>query len=206
MPSPETLARYCHAPSDTVADATEFEDLVVEIFRACLSWPISIYRTKHEQLTIGESPQRVEVKLDNPVDRGRPRTNWVIELAEKSSRNVDVWTPAGIFREDNAALYVVGSPTRTTFVFSKGELRRWYGTNCPKWHEFNRTRRSFFLDRDLAVELALYVFEPGPWRLTPPRSVKAPPGDLLASRLRRPGQSPAVSVVAPIGYDPEFGF
>ncbi len=191
MPSPDRM-RYPNVQSHNIlADEKEVVDLVVELFRGLLGWTLDIHRTKEKQIFVGESAQRVEIKRDQP--RHGESHRWSIEIAERSSVAVDCWTQSGIFYRDNASLYVVGGPRRPIFVFSKGELRRWYLQHRPRVESWAGTKQYFWLQEEVARELAIYTFEPDPWRLAPPRSIEALPAELLASRMRRPGQPPASS-------------
>lgn len=71
--------------------------------------------SKLYQLQVGESLQGFEIKLDRRfLETGRLS----IELAEKSSISIPIWTPSGINRSDNTWLYIQGNYDRL-YIFPK---------------------------------------------------------------------------------------
>ncbi len=81
---------------DTLEMGAQFLDFVMETLqrRGVVLQP---YTSKKMQYSTGESLQGWEVKLDNRfTETGRLS----IEIAEKSNRGVQVWTPSGIYRRD----------------------------------------------------------------------------------------------------------
>lgn len=75
--------------------------------------------SKLYQLRIGENLQGFEIKLDRRcTETGRLS----IEIAEKSREDMPMWTPSGIYRDDNTWLYIQGNYD-VFFVFALNYLR-----------------------------------------------------------------------------------
>lgn len=119
----ETKPKYPDADRPTVyLEGLEFQDFIADLLCAELGIVITNYCSSKYQFEHGENRQGIEIKIDNRIlETG----NVSIEIAEKSSENINVWTPSGIMREDNAWLYVQGN-TSIVFIFGKAQLRRLY--------------------------------------------------------------------------------
>jgi hypothetical protein len=104
--------------------------------------------SKKYQFEVGENLQGFEIKLDTRcTDTGRLS----IEVAEKTTRDVSVWTPSGICRSDNSIVYIQGNYD-CFWVFMKNWLLRYFENSQPKPDvtEFNGTIRRFFLPISVA--------------------------------------------------------
>lgn len=137
-------------------DGVEYQDFVLTRV-AALGWIVQTYSSKRYQIERGESFTGVEIKLDRRcTETGRLS----IEVAEKSRADVAVWTPSGIFREDNAWLYAQGN-YQVLYVFAKNWLRRYFDEKCPPTAESYGTVRKFYLPTELAERFAAKVFRFG---------------------------------------------
>lgn len=141
---------YRDAPvPDTFRHGLEFQDFVcLELTKAGVI--LQNIASKKYQFEVGENLQGFEIKLDRRcTDTGRLS----IEVAEKSNRSVAVWTPSGIYRDDNSWIYIQGN-YKKFWMFSKRWLRRYVERMNPRppIKEFNGTVRRFFLGLDVAEE------------------------------------------------------
>ena len=82
----------------------EYENFVYPIF--CKEWGVKItpYKTREEQLNIGENSFCVEIKYDE-ISIDSP--NIYIEVAEKGHPNNLYYVDSGIYRGDNEWLYLI---------------------------------------------------------------------------------------------------
>jgi hypothetical protein len=137
---------YPHAPvKNSLERGLEFQDFVA-IALAQRGIILQNIASKKYQLEVGENLQGFEIKLDQ---RCTDTKRLSIEVAEKSNRDVFVWTPSGILREDNSIVYIQGNYD-CFWVFGKKWLRRWMDEKSPPVDEFNGTIRRFFLDIEVA--------------------------------------------------------
>lgn len=111
------------------------------------------FGSKLYQCRVGENLQGFEIKLDERcTDTGRLS----IEVAEKSRRDVDQWTPSGIMRGDNTWLYIQGNRS-VLYIFARNWLVRYYREKNPQVLEFNGTIKRFFLPFKVADAAACKV-------------------------------------------------
>jgi len=136
-----TTAIYPHA---TVLDPLEkglaFQDFVcIELAKRHIV--LQNIASKRYQFEVGENLQGFEIKLDRRcTDTGRLS----IEVAEKTARDVLLWTPSGIRRNDNSIVYIQGN-YECFWVFMKNWLVRYFEQKAPPVEEFNGTIKRFFL-------------------------------------------------------------
>ena len=132
---------YPDAPHMNSLDlGAQFMDFVMETLqkRGVILQP---YTSKKKQFETGESLQGWEVKLDNRfIDTGRLS----IEIAEKSRRDIPVWTPSGIYRRDNTWIYIQGN-FKKFYWFQKNFLLLLHRSGKYTEDEYNGTIKKFYL-------------------------------------------------------------
>jgi hypothetical protein len=111
--------------------------------------------SKRWQLERGENLQGFEIKHDDWCTRSNRLS---IEVAERSSRRVKTWTPSGIYRDDNAWLYIQGNYD-TLFVFAKNWLQRYHTKRLKGRWDQKPTVRTFYLPMHEAREWAVRVID-----------------------------------------------
>ena len=77
-----------------------------------------------------------------------------VEIAEKSNKDVPVWTPSGIFRDDNTDFYVQGNE-EMFWIFFKKHLQMYFRKNNPEVTEKFGTIKTFYLPMDKADILGI---------------------------------------------------
>lgn len=93
-----------------------YEQFIRDWIKDNRSIDIGLHETRHEQLNIGESEKRIEIKHDHKF---QATGNLFIETDELTSR--DKWIRSGICKEDNALWYLIGN--RNEFwLFNKENL------------------------------------------------------------------------------------
>jgi hypothetical protein len=125
------------------AEGTEYQNFVLEVLKKEYGWLITPHNTREEQFTIGENSAGFEVKYDKKF---RATGNLWIECQERRTIYVP-YSPAGIFRDDNAWLFIMGD-YKTLYIFSKKQLR----VECEK-------RRKIINHMDTSVGFLLPIKE-----------------------------------------------
>lgn len=97
--------------------------------------------SKKYQFTVGENLQGFEIKLDR---RFLETNRLSIEIAEKSNRDVPVWTASGIYRVDNTWLYIQGNYERL-YIFPKNFLIKLHESKKYTEDESNGTIKKYYL-------------------------------------------------------------
>jgi hypothetical protein len=97
-----------------------YQDFVVDVFYQHLGIPIVQYASKAYQNGVGESRCGIEIKFD---ELSSIKPNLWIEIAEKATQRDGPYIESGIYRNDNAWLYVIGN-YNVIYVLSKNILRR----------------------------------------------------------------------------------
>lgn len=136
-----TTAIYPHATvTDPLEKGLAFQDFVcIELAKRHIV--LQNIGSKRYQFEVGENLQGFEIKLDRRcTDTGRLS----IEVAEKTARDVLLWTPSGILRNDNSIVYIQGNYD-CFWVFMKNWLVRYFEQKSPAVEEFNGTIKRFFL-------------------------------------------------------------
>lgn len=101
-----------------------YQDFVVEkLYEKGI--PIVGYSSKKYQYSKGENKNGYEIKFDN---RRKETGNLYIEIAEKSDANNKSFVPSGIYRDDNAWLYIIGDYDKI-YILSKKHLRFLFENN-----------------------------------------------------------------------------
>jgi hypothetical protein len=146
---------YPDGDRDTLfEEALEFQDFVVDLFLKEIGISISNYSSKYFQYNKGESPQGIEIKLDNRILETK---NVSIEVAEKSRADIQNWTPSGIMRDDNTWLYVQGNK-KIIFIFAKKTLQGIYKARYQdKVWEPKKTIKTFLMPMSDAEKYAAKV-------------------------------------------------
>lgn len=137
---------YPHATvKNSLERGLEFQDFVcIELAKRSII--LQNISSKKYQFDVGENLQGFEIKLDQ---RCTETERLSIEVAEKSSRDVLVWTPSGILRQDNSIMYIQGNYDRF-WVFMKNWLVRYHDQIKPPIEQFNGTIKRFFLPEEEA--------------------------------------------------------
>lgn len=99
-------------------DALEYQDFVAEELWK-IGLPLFNFSSKKYQIKHGENKLGVEIKLDKIY---ASTENLWIEMKEKSHPNNPVYVNAGIFRNDNSWIYLIGN-YETIYIFTKKQLR-----------------------------------------------------------------------------------
>jgi len=100
------------------AEGTDFQNFVLKVLEEEFAWMIRAHNTDEEQVTIGENSAGFEVKYDKKF---RDTGNLWIECQERSNTKLP-YSPAGIFANDNAWLFIMGD-YKTLYIFSKKQLK-----------------------------------------------------------------------------------
>jgi hypothetical protein len=134
-----------------------YQDFVIDAAWNLLGLAIVQYSSELYQRTVGESRTGVEIKHDEQF--GRTGNLW-IELAEKARPRDGPYVPAGIYRQDNTWLYVIGDYD-AIFFFAKTLLRALHQSG--RWQVIeNKTRTSegFLLKSCDAEKYAAAILRP----------------------------------------------
>lgn len=134
-------------------EAQRFQDFVVEtLYRH--GWPLVVYSSQESQLR-GETMAGVEIKYDQ---RLAETGNLYIEVAEKAHPSRPVYTPSGIYRNDNTWLWLIGDRT-VIYGLPKKYLQKLHHKCRPVQIP---TSKGFLLPRADAEKYAAVVYRPNP--------------------------------------------
>lgn len=117
-----------------------------------LGWVVTIHSSKSYQFGQGESVQGFEFKLD---DRCTETSRLSIEVAEKSRKDIPVWTNSGIFRGDNTIFYVHGNH-QSFWIFAKKHLRAWFKKFEPEVVSKFGTIKTFYMPVSVADSVCIH--------------------------------------------------
>lgn len=165
-------AHYPDSPNpNSVEDGLKFQDNMMDWLRKEGIF-FSSYVSRDYQYKKGESPQRIEIKFDgNCSNSGRLS----LEIAERSSKSIETWTPSGIFREDNAWWYIQGNHT-IAYLFDRKILREYFvSVNHRLFNIKFGTIKTFYMSLQHAEKLCIHKFLaeiPGQYRLFGPTNPK----------------------------------
>jgi len=109
------VAEYERYYKAKLEGALLYQDFVVDCAWNLLGLAIVQYASKTYQQSVGESRTGVEIKHDEQFAK---TGNLWIEVAEKARPREGDYATSGIYRQDNAWLYVIGDYD-TLFFFSK---------------------------------------------------------------------------------------
>ena len=145
---------YSNYYKEKFLEGSQYQDFISQKFTE-MGMPLVMYVSKRFQYDVGENTAGVEIKFDGKYHK---TGNLYIETAEKSHPDNPDFIPSGIYRSDNAWLYVQGD-YKTIFIFGKKHLIE-ISDKCHRVS--NPTSQGFILSRTLARDLALKViYEPG---------------------------------------------
>lgn len=134
-----------------------YQDFVIDVSMQAIGLAIVQYASRAYQQGVGESRTGVEIKHD---DKFRTTGNLWIETAEKAKPRPGDYASSGIYRNDNAWLYVIGDYD-TIFYFSKRFLQQLHASERYQVRE-NHTKTSlgFCLPEIDAHRYAVMVLKP----------------------------------------------
>ena len=104
---------------DSLESGQQFQDFVCEQL-AKDNIILQNLSSKKYQYNLGENLQGFEIKLDRLCTETKRLS---IEVAEKTKASNEIWTPSGIYRNDNTWLYIQGN-YQTLFLFFKNFLQQ----------------------------------------------------------------------------------
>lgn len=120
-------------------EGEQFQDFVADVLTKN-GISINNYSSIQYQRKFGENKAGIEIKNDQIF---RTTHRFWIEIAEKTNPENEEWIPSGIFREDNAWLYLIGD-SKELYIFSKKQLRKISETFEQEVNK-NKTSLGFFL-------------------------------------------------------------
>jgi len=129
---------------DSFQSGLEFQDFVCEKL-AREGIILQNLSSKKYQFDLGENLQGFEIKLDR---RCTDTKRLSIEVAEKTQATNPSWVPSGIYRNDNAWLYIQGN-YEVLYIFPTVFLRQLYQRGRFKIEELP-TIKKFYLPFDKA--------------------------------------------------------
>jgi len=132
-----------------------YQDFIVDLMLQVLRFPVTIYSSRLYQTTVGEGPAGVEIKHD---EKYATTGNLWIEVAEKARPREGAYVPAGICRDDNSWLYIIGDYD-TVFVFTKVLLQA-FAARYEIRENKTRTSQGYLLPDDIARRSAARVLAP----------------------------------------------
>jgi hypothetical protein len=141
---------------DSFESGLRYQDFVTKEVYRHLGLVLQNHNSKLYQLTIGENPQRVEIKLDRRWPQHRRLS---IEIAEKFQASQPTWTPSGIWTPNNTWLYIQGNYERF-WIFERKMLRQLH--SLPQYRKSEAataTIRKFYLYYDDANKYASQVVQ-----------------------------------------------
>lgn len=139
---------------DSFESGLAFQDFVASKMHDELGITITNYSSMLWQFGDGENRQGIEIKLD----RDASNTNRLsIEIAEKSKASNHSFVPSGIYRKDNAWLYIQGN-WDIFFVFPKNLLVLLHKSKRYEEHVIT-TLKGYYLPISDAKKYAAKVLE-----------------------------------------------
>lgn len=143
-------SRYPDRPK-SASDGEAFAELCVRLHLELMGEDVGYYRTKHDQITIGESAAGIEFKHLQKSDTGRLH----IETRERTSLQGQ-WFASGIFAHNNTKRYCCGNAD-DIWVFDVEHLRK-RAVSCQEWYD-HPTIHSMILHKRDALSFYLYRFQ-----------------------------------------------
>lgn len=128
----------------------QFQDHVMDLLITELGISLTQYSSKKWQYTTGENKQGIEIKFD---DKYKNTGNLYIETGEKTNKNNIKYIESGIYRQDNAWLYIIGNYD-IIYIFSKKYLKFLHKKNIFREVEIP-TSRGFLIDEKNAEKYCL---------------------------------------------------
>lgn len=126
-----------------------FQDFVIEQLSKRFGLVFQMFSSRIYQWEAGEGVQPFEIKMD---DGWQKYNRLSIEVAEKSKKNVPIWTPSGIMREDKTLFYVHGN-RKCFWIFFKKHLRMIYEKERPEIAEKFGTIKTFYIPVERANKI-----------------------------------------------------
>lgn len=128
---------------EMLSKGLEFQDFVTDILIKELGISLSSYSSVKYQNNKGENKQGFEIKFD---DRCKETGNLYIETSEKSNENNPNYVDSGIYRNDNAWIYIIGN-YEELYIFSKSHLILMHKTKQYK-EVFTKTSKGFLIGKE----------------------------------------------------------
>lgn len=126
-----------------------FQDFVIEHLSKRYGLVFQMFSSRVYQFGAGEGVQPFEIKMD---DGWQKYNRLSIEVAEKSKKDITVWSPSGIMRDDKTLFYIHGN--RTCFwIFFKKHLQWIYTNEKPAVTEKFGTIKTFYVPVERADKL-----------------------------------------------------
>jgi len=147
--------KYAEYRRKKQVEGEAFQDYVEDVLEKMWGFRLNCYKTKEEQYKIGENKFGMEIKLDNSF---RDSMRLWIEIAEKAMPREGDFVKSGIYRDDNAWLYLIGDYDMF-YIYSKNMLQLLHRSHCYEEYE-NETSRCFFLPFRDALNYAALVVDP----------------------------------------------
>lgn len=134
-----------------------YQDFVVDACWNLLGLAIVQYSSATYQRTVGESKTGAEIKHD---EKFAGSGNLWIEIEEKARPRPGPYAPAGIYRNDNTWLYIIGNYDHV-FIFQKTLLQILHRSGkCRVIENNTKTSRGFLLPDSNANKWAAAVLHP----------------------------------------------
>ena len=131
----------------------KFQDFVVkEMYKKGI--PIVSYNSKEYQYNEGENVAGFEIKFDDCMAK---TGNLYIEISEKSSEEMEFFTPSGIYRNDNSWIYLIGNYSEF-FLFAKKHLQAVHKRGSFK-KVGNSTSNGIVIPKKSALEICVLHVE-----------------------------------------------
>lgn len=153
--NPMTSDQYRAYREHQTESGLMYQDYVVDQVWKILGFRVTTYSSRLFQLTVGEGPTGAEIKHDKHF---ATTGNLWIEIAEKAEPRPGPYARSGIFREDNAWLYIIGNYD-TIFVFNKRVLQGLSTRYVQRENQYH-TSQGFLLPERIARMCAFRVLAP----------------------------------------------
>lgn len=135
-------------------EAMKYQDFVVhELYKAGIV--VVLNSSMHYQYNEGESLSGVEIKQDCKF---KETGNLYIETAEKTDEKNRNYVESGVFRGDNAWLFVIGD-YENIYVFDVKMLKRINGWEATR-HKETPTSQGFLVPKKWADEYCVKYLKP----------------------------------------------
>ena len=143
--------------ANKIESALLYQDFVIDLLFDTVGLVVVQYASRAYQYAKGESRTGVEIKHDEKYQQTR---NLWIEVSEKAHPRLGDYAPSGVYRQDNAWLYVIGD-YETVFGFPKRLLQALARSDrYPLLENGTKTSKGFLLPDADAQRYAAFVLRP----------------------------------------------